>query len=104
MVRKITFALSVATLLVGVWLIASVHSLNATCKVLPPDYTGTQAAGDCARVVSSYFMGFALAVGGLIILILALFHVVRRDRNNNWAKTTPSIPRQSNHSIGSITR
>jgi UPF0716 family protein affecting phage T7 exclusion len=79
-VRRLTLALSLATVAVGVWLIVREHGPNNACQILSSPLTGTGVGLNCQSVLALYFLGFVLVIGGLLITALALVAMVRSDR------------------------
>lgn len=66
---------------VGAWLIARVHTVVDSCRALSNPIAGTGLATTCQANVDYYYVGFALTLGGLIILVLATFGTVKRRRD-----------------------
>ena len=85
-------------------MVTSVHGLKGACTASSTPYTGTGAGANCARAVSSNFMGYALTIGSLVILVLVLFSMLKRQRSVQWGRTMPTIPRQATREIGSFDR
>jgi hypothetical protein len=75
--RKITIFLSLITIAVGAWLVDKEHSVAAVCSTTAG--TGLGLGAKCMSEVSTYFIGFALVAGGLIIFMLALLLMTKRD-------------------------
>lgn len=80
-VRRATIVLSLLSLGVGVWLVARVHDVDNACKSVASPLTGSGLRINCQNMISYYYVGFALTLGGLIILGLALFGLARRRRD-----------------------
>lgn len=78
MIRRATIILSLATIGVGAWLLSRVHSVNNACSSVTSPLTGSGLRIDCQNMVSYYYIGFALTLGGLLVLGLTLFAVRRR--------------------------
>lgn len=85
-------------------MITSVNHLNTACKGASPKYPAASISTSCTRAVSSYLIGYALTVGSLLILVLVLYSMLKRRRRVQWGNTMPSIPRQAQHNVGTLTR
>jgi hypothetical protein len=79
MIRKMTLVLSLATEGVGVFLIVREQAVNAPCNPHSSPTTGTGISINCEKVMSFYFLDQAMIVGGLMITLLALFVLAKRD-------------------------
>jgi hypothetical protein len=75
--RRITIFLSLATIAVGAWLVDKEHGVASACSTTAA--TGIGLGAKCMNAVSSYFIGFALVGGGLIIFMLAILLMTKRD-------------------------
>jgi ABC-type proline/glycine betaine transport system permease subunit len=87
--RRVTIFLSLATIAVGSWLIAKEHSMSAVCSSIAA--TGVGLGYRCMNAVASYFMGFALIAGGLLILMLAVFLMSKREDHRRWRKEKAAV-------------
>jgi ABC-type proline/glycine betaine transport system permease subunit len=74
---------------VGSWLIAKEHSLATVCSTTAA--TGVGLGAQCMNAVSSYFIGFALIAGGLVILMLAVFLMSKREDQRRWRKEKAAV-------------
>ena len=102
MIRRITFLLSLATIGVGIWVILRVGPTNAACDTTLSFNAGNGASVNCMNVVSSYFMGYALTIGGLLILALALWGMSKHERQNLSPKHEMDVPRTFQRGVETI--
>jgi hypothetical protein len=77
--RRTFTILSLITASVGFWLILRVHPLADACTLSSP-LTGTGVSASCMQMMTIYFMGFAVAVLGLMGLMLTLLSMVKHQR------------------------
>jgi hypothetical protein len=96
-VRRLTFVLSLATVAVGLWLIFRVHAVDHVCSTLSSPLTGSGLAISCQNVLSFYFLGFVLTVGGLMVLALALLAMAKDDRAARRASAVVAQRRIAEH-------
>lgn len=78
--RKTFLILSVATLSAGIFLLIRTAPSNAACGSLASPLTGTGVSAKCADLLSSYFIGYALMVSGLIVMMLSLISMAKHKR------------------------
>lgn len=78
--RRFTVLASAALLGVGVWMTTRVQSVNTACSATPT--TKATLGANCTNSVSLYFLGFAMAAGGVVILLLALISMNRQGRRH----------------------
>jgi hypothetical protein len=76
--RRFVAFLGLATMGVGIWLIAADASKNAECDK-NPNVDLTALGASCQRIVFSFFGGVALVAVGLLVLLTALA-LMRRSR------------------------
>ncbi len=100
MVRRVTVFLSVATVLVGAWVLSQGHSKVSACNAYSSQFAGTSTHSACARATSSYFTGVTLTMGGVVVLALVLFAMARRSRARGWKESLPTIPKSQRHVVG----
>jgi hypothetical protein len=74
---------------VGSWLIAKEHSLAGVCSTTAA--TGVGLGAQCMNAVSSYFIGFALITGGLLILMLSVFLMSRREDQRHFRRQNAAV-------------
>jgi hypothetical protein len=89
--KRVVQALSLTSIVVGTWLITKGHGLSSACS---PKSSATSVGGmstGCVSAVNSYFIGFALVAGGLIVLILAIVLMNKRNRMDHWRKRNAVI-------------
>jgi hypothetical protein len=78
---------------VGIFLIAREQAVSASCNSLSSPTTGTGISVNCENVMSFYFLGYAMIVGGLMITLLALFVLAKRDREARELRAVRKIYR-----------
>lgn len=61
-------------------MIAHVHSVEHACSTLSSPLEGTGLGVNCENSISYYYIGFALTLGGLIVLALVLVGTAQRAR------------------------
>lgn len=79
MTRKVTIFLSLVAVVVGVWLVSTEHSIAMVCSTTPRTGSGIGIGDKCVSAVSTYFIGVALMSAGVVIVILALLLLEKRD-------------------------
>jgi hypothetical protein len=87
--RRVTIFLSLATIAVGSWLIAKEHSMSTVCSSIAS--AGVGLGSGCMKVMTSYFIGFALLGGGLIILMLAVLFMSKHEDRRRWRKERAAV-------------
>jgi hypothetical protein len=101
-IRRITVLLGLATLSVGVWLITRAHEVTTACSSNASPLTGAGLSLNCMNMVSFYFLGFALAVGGLVIMMLALFAMVKREHRARRSYVAPAVHHLHDRDAGTL--
>lgn len=81
--RRTFLILALATLSAGVWLLVRAVPSDAACGSLTSPLSGTGVSATCSNLLSSYFMGYALTVGGLVIALLALVSMSKHKRRRD---------------------
>jgi cytochrome P450 len=94
--------LGLATLSVGVWLITRAHDVTTTCGSNASPLTGAGLSSNCMNIVSSYCWGFALAVGGPVIMMLALFAMVKREHRARRSYVAPAVHHLHDRDAGTL--
>jgi hypothetical protein len=89
--KKIAIGLSLTSMVVGTWLITKEHSLSTVCTTKTSSTTIGGLSTGCMSAITSYFIGFALVAGGLIVLILAIVLMNKRNRIDHWRKRNAVI-------------
>jgi hypothetical protein len=89
MTRSVTIFLSLATIAVGSWLIATEHTMSSVCSTIAA--TGVGLSSQCVTAMTSYFMGFALLGGGLVILMLAGLFMSKHEDRRRWRNERASV-------------
>jgi len=102
-IRRLTLLLSLAAVAVGIWLITRVGPLNAACNTSGSAHPGIGVDAKCTDIVASYFMGFALSIGGVTVLLLALI-AMRRQPFKFWGKEPPPKAKLTDHEIRRMSR
>ena len=102
--NRVVALLGLGATVLGSWVLTRAYARETTCHSFSTQFgTGTASAG-CARVVSTYFTGAALTMGGAVILTLALFVIVSHARRRTWGEGLPTVPGQRQRAIGSLSR
>ena len=81
--RRTFLILALATLSVGILLLVRAVPSDAACGSLASPLTGTGVSAKCAGLLSSYFMGYALIVSGLITAMLSLISMAKH-KSGAW--------------------
>jgi hypothetical protein len=89
MTRRVIVFLSLATIAVGSWLIAKEHTMSAVCSTIAA--SGVGLGSKCMTAMSSYFIGFALLGGGLVVLMLAVFFMSKHEDHRRWRKERAAV-------------
>ena len=72
MFRRLFTIIGVACAGTGIFLVASKHSANQACNMHQFNSARLGASNECVHVMWSYFGGFGLMVGGLLVLLVGL--------------------------------
>lgn len=104
MIRKTALALSLITTLVGVWILTRGHAQEGACNSYQSEFGHGAVSSVCARAVSSYLIGVALTVGGLVIVVLLAFAIAKHAREKSWRVRLPSLAHRDDRSVGSVVR
>jgi ABC-type transport system involved in cytochrome c biogenesis permease subunit len=94
--------LNLAAVVVGAVLITRAHSVTTAGSSNASPLVGAGVSCNCMNVVSPYFLGFALAIGGLVIMMLALFAMSWRERGERRASVRPAVHHLSDREEGSL--
>lgn len=92
-----TFALSVLAVGVGLWLVFRVHSVNQACSSLKSPLIGSGLQISCQNVLSYYFLGIVLTIGGLLVVLVGLIARAERDRRARRESATLARRRIEEH-------
>ncbi len=84
--RKISFVFSLVVLGVGIWLVSRGDQVDRVCKVNNATIGGGTHFNHCVNLVSTYFLGYALTILGLIFLFGSIV-VIRREKRQVNTKT-----------------
>jgi formate hydrogenlyase subunit 3/multisubunit Na+/H+ antiporter MnhD subunit len=79
MLRRIGTLLGLATLIVGVWLIQHEHAQNVSCNAAGGRIPSI-ANSSCINIAALYFSGFTLVLAGLVVLLISLAAMARKNR------------------------
>jgi len=99
MVRPATILVSLATALSGFIIIAVAHSRDTACQLRLGAYVDQSLSVSCQNIVSAYFVGFTLVVGGLLALALALMLMTRREGITKMSAPSTHAPVATRHVI-----
>jgi multisubunit Na+/H+ antiporter MnhC subunit len=103
-IKKSALALSLITLMVGVWVLTRGQAQEAACSSYNREFGHGAVATLCARAVASYLMGTALTMGGAVIAVLLVFSIAKQMREKNWRLRLPSLARRDDSSVSSVVR
>ena len=81
MFRRFVALVSLAIIVVGVWIIKTQHAKDAACGFRNGRATPTYNA-NCSSVITSYFTGFAIALLGALVFVFAVAVMKRRQRRS----------------------
>ena len=104
MIKRITLALGLITTAVGVWVLTRGHAQESACNSYNSEFGHGAVSSVCARAVGSYLMGAALAMGGLVIVVLLTFAIAKQLREKNWRSRLPTLARRHDGSVSSVAR
>jgi hypothetical protein len=71
---------SLAIIVVGVWIIKTQHAKDAVCAMRNGGTTSPTYNANCSSVITSYFAGFAIALLGFLVFVFAVAVMKRRQR------------------------
>jgi hypothetical protein len=94
----------VITTFVGVWVLTRGHAEESACNSYASEFGHGAAGSVCVRAVSSYLMGVALTMGGIIVVVLLLFSIAKQTREKNWRERLPLLARRHDRSMSSVPR
>jgi hypothetical protein len=98
--KKISIVFSLAVLGVGIWLISRGDQVDRVCKVGSAAAGGNTHFNHCVNLVSTYFLGYALTILGLIFLLGSIIIIRREIRQvklqSPAVRVGESIPDDSN--------
>ena len=80
MFRRFVALVSLAIIVVGVWIIKTQHAKDAACAMRNGRTTTPTYNANCSSVITSYFAGFAIALLGVLVFIFAVTVMKRRQR------------------------
>jgi hypothetical protein len=89
--KRIAVALSLSSMVVGTWLITKEHGLSSSCSTKSSSTSIGGVSTGCMSALNSYFIGFALVAGGLIVLILAIVLMNKTYRVDHWRRRNAVI-------------
>jgi hypothetical protein len=96
-----TLALGLLTTAVGVWVLMRGHAQESSCNSYNSEFGHGALSSVCTRAVGSYLMGAALAMGGLVIVVLLAFSIAKQMRERNWRARLPTLARRHDSSVSS---
>ncbi len=104
MIRKSVLVLGLITTFVGVWVLTRGHAEESACTSYASEFGHGAVGSVCARAVSSYLIGVALTMGGVIIVALLLFSIAKQLRERDWRERLPLLARRHDSSVSSASR
>jgi hypothetical protein len=93
-----------ATTIVGSWVLAHGHALDAACNARATQYGAAAVNFGCSKAISTLLMGFALTTGGLIILAIIGYAFYKNARAIIWSNKSFTVAGQPNHTIETASR
>ena len=87
MKRTITLILSVATIAVGLWVMRSSQTLDSVCTLSAKSGGGTSCVGG----LPFDLLGIALAITGVVSMIIQLLTSIRSARRKSMRREWPAI-------------
>ena len=81
MFRRLFTIIGVACAGTGIFLVASRHSQNQACNMHQFNSARLGASDQCVHIMWSYFGGFGLMVGGLLVLLIGLASMRKMSGN-----------------------
>ncbi len=72
--------MGLAVVAVGIALITRTHAIDASCSAPSNPTLGIGVSTNCQHILNLYFLGFVLAIGGAVILLLVLVAMAKSDR------------------------
>jgi hypothetical protein len=103
-IKRIALALGLITTFVGVWVLTRGHAQEASCNSYNSEFGHGAVSSICARAIGSYLMGAALAMGGVVLVVLLTFSIAKQVREKNWRSRLPSLARRHDSSVSSVVR
>jgi|GEM_PF-3513404 len=82
MFRRFVALVSLAIIVVGVWIIKTQHAKDAACAIRNGRTTTPTYNANCSSVITSYFAGFAIALLGALVFVFAVAVMKRRQRRS----------------------
>jgi hypothetical protein len=101
---KFSVFIGVATAVVGSWVLAHGHALDAACNARASQYGAAAVDFGCTKAVSTLLMGVALTTGGLIILAIIGYAFYKNARATIWSDKSFTVAGKPNHTIESVSR
>ena len=80
MFRRFVALVSLAIIVVGVWIIKTQHAKDAACAMLNGRTTTPTYKANCSSIITSYFAGSAIVLLGALVLMFAMATMKRRRR------------------------
>jgi len=99
---KFSVFIGVSTTVVGSWVLAHGHALDAACNARANQFGAAAVGFGCAKALSTLLMGVALTTGGLIILAIMSYAFYKNSRATGWANKSFTVAGQPNHTIESV--
>jgi hypothetical protein len=101
---KFSVFIGVSTTVVGSWVLAHGHALDAACNARANQYGAAAVGFGCTKAISTLFMGVALTTGGLIILAIIGYAFYKNARATIWSNKSFMVAGQPNHTIETVPR
>jgi hypothetical protein len=100
MITKIAASLGLVTTAVGAWVLTRGHAAQTVCNSYSSPSKGGVASKVCSKALSTYLIGVTLTTGGLIILALILFAMLKQSRSKEWSQMSFTVAGQPHRAIG----
>jgi hypothetical protein len=81
-------------------MLAHGHAQELACSAYARQVGAAAPSLVCPKAVATFLIGVALTTGGLIIVGLIVYAVVKQIRGAGWMENAPDIPTQHQRVIG----
>jgi chloramphenicol 3-O-phosphotransferase len=92
--RRIIIFLGLVIAVVGAWWINHEHARNAFCNANSNQIINSSISRGCLNIAAEYFLGFAVLMVGLFIILFGLLMARRARRYNKAERRTDQVPGQ----------
>ena len=81
MFRKFVALVGLAIIAVGGWIIKTQHARDAACAMHSGHTTSPSYNASCSSIITSYFVGFAVVLGGALVFVFAVAVMKKRQHH-----------------------